>query len=168
MADDLTSSPVADPPRMELYLAEARWRRDDQVRRISVLNQKLVTTLTLNTAIVAVLGAVLALAEPEAPIAAVGTFVSTVVLFAAVVGLSAMGYRGSRWMRRPDLITLRDHLVSYRHETVEEWTADEIVAALAANEPLVQRKGRLFSWALIFTVANAILAGATVALTFFA
>ena len=157
--EDASAVTAAAQPDMSLFLEETRWRRDDQIRRIAGLNQKLVTSLTLNLAIVGFLGAAMSLGRADLSTGAIAMFIVTVIMFVVNCFISGWGYGGTTWSRRPDLLTLRRHLSSYDTDTMKEWAADEMGASIAVNEPRVRRKARYVAWSLGFTVLDGFLAG---------
>ncbi len=153
---------------MSLYLEEARWLRSDQIHRIAGLNQKLVTSITLNAAIVGILGAALSLSHSGLPTVASWTYAAALGVFVLNCFVAAQGYSATAWSQRPDLPTLRQHLWSYGGDAMAQWTGDEIVRAIAANEPKVRSKARYVGRSLVLTLISAIVAGAAVALAFLA
>lgn len=64
MADDEHAERIANAG---LLLDEARWRRDDQVRRTSELNSRLSTLFALNLAVLALLSASLRFGSQPLP-----------------------------------------------------------------------------------------------------
>lgn len=106
---------TSDPEKTALFLAEARWQRDDQNRRVSALNRKLVTTFTLNVAVVV---ASLRLTAGPLPLAVDCLFYSTIFLFVIGVLVAARAYAVATWYRRPDLERLRTHLAVYDSSTM--------------------------------------------------
>lgn len=154
---------TTDPEKTALFLEEARWLRDDQNRRVSVLNQKLVTTFTLNVAVVAVFVASLRLTGGPLPLAVDCLFYSTIFLFVVGVIVAARAYAVSTWYRRPDLEQLREHLSVYDSSLMTAWVADEIVLAWRENERLIDIKAARVQWAIGLAAATAVLVGATAA-----
>ena len=154
---------TSDPEKTALFLAEARWQRDDQNRRVSALNRKLVTTFTLNVAVVAVFVASLRLTAGPLPLVVDCLFYSTIFLFVVGVLVAARAYAVATWYRRPDLERLRTHLSVYDSSTMTAWVADEIVRALRENERLIDVKSARVQWAIGLAAVTAVLVGATAA-----
>ena len=150
-----------DSPR--LLLEEARWQRDEQLKRLAALDQKLTTTFTLNVAVVALFAASIGIAGERLPLAAVYLFYSTIALFTLGVGASAWAYLETRRSVRPELSLLREHVSVYEGGIVATWIADEIMRGLAESEPLLDKKGRLVWWAVILAATTAMMVGATIA-----
>ena len=91
-----------------MFLAEARWQRDDQSLRVSALNQKLVTTFTLNVAVVALFVASLRFTGRLSPLVVDCLVYATIFLFIIGVGVAARAYAvATAWYRRPALKLLR-------------------------------------------------------------
>ena len=150
---------------MDLYLAEVRWRRDDQIRRLSELDRKLVTTFTLNVALIAVLSATLRLSPGGESFPSVFEFLIFAIgfLFCVNIALSAWAYRIGELAIMPNLLTLRSTSESYRSEIVALWTANEMLEALDRNESFLKRRAFWTSLALgttTFTVVAVIGVGA--------
>lgn len=154
---------TTDPQKTTLFLEEARWLRDDQNRRVAALNQKLVTTFTLNVAVVAVFVASLRLAGEPLPLVVDCLFYSTIFLFVIGVIVAARAYAVSTWYRRPDLEQLREHLSVYDSSLMTAWVADEIILAWHENERLIDIKAARVQWAIRLAAATAVLVGATAA-----
>ncbi len=150
---------------MDLYLSEVRWRRDDQIRRLSELDRKLVTTFTLNVALIAVLSATLRLSPGGESLPSVVEFLIFAIgfLFCINIALSAWAYRVGELALMPNLLTLRSTSESYQPEIVALWTANEMLEALIRNEEFLKRRAFWTSLALgttIFTVVAVIGVGA--------
>lgn len=154
---------TTDPEKTTLFLEEARWLRDDQNRRVAALNQKLVTTFTLNVAVVAVFVASLRLTGGPLPLVVDCLFYSTIFLFVVGVIVAARAYAVSTWYRRPDLEQLREHLSVYGSSLMTAWVADEIILAWHENERLIDIKAARVQWAIRLAAATAVLVGATAA-----
>lgn len=154
---------TTDPEKTTLFLEEARWLRDDQNRRVAALNQKLVTTFTLNVAVVAVFVASLRLTGGPLPLVVDCLFYSTIFLFVIGVIVAARAYAVSTWYRRPDLEQLREHLSVYDSSLMTAWVADEIILAWHENERLIDIKAARVQWAIRLAAATAVLVGATAA-----
>ena len=154
---------TSDPEKTALFLEEARCQRDDQNRRVSALNQKLVTTFTLNIAVVAVFVASLRLTGVPLPLAVDCLFYSTIFLFVIGVLVAARAYAVATWYRRPDLDQLREHLSVYDSSTMTAWVADEIIRALHENERMIDVKATHVQLAIVSAAATAVMVGVTAA-----
>ena len=137
----------------ELYLAEVRWRRGDQIRRLSELNQKLVTTFTLNVALIAVLSATLGLTQGNATLPSVIEYLIFAIgfLFCVNIALSAWAYRVGELEFMPNPRALRTTSESYQSELVAIWTANEMLESLERNESHLRRRAFWTSLALATT-----------------
>lgn len=150
---------------MELYLAEVRWRRDDQIRRFGELERKLVTTFTLNVAMIAVLSATLQLSGSTGSLPVVFEYLTYCIgfLFCINIGTSAWAYRIGRLALMPNVTTFGRNVLAYDLESLGLWTADEMVAALNTNEVYLRRRSFWTSFSLAtttFTVIAVVGAGA--------
>ena len=154
-----------DSEKTALFLAEARWQRDDQSLRVSALNQKLVTTFTLNVAVVALFVASLRFAGGPLSLVVDCLVYSTIFLFVIGVGVAALAYAVAIWYRRPNLQLLREHLAVYDSATMALWVADEIVRALDENERLIDVKAGRVQWAIALAAATAVMVGVTAAVS---
>lgn len=150
--------------RADLYLAEARWRRDDQSRRHDSLNQRLVTAFTLNVAVIAVLSAALRFGDPQFEAVVEYLVYATAFMFFINIGATAWGYRVGRGFRRPDLQRLREVAEQYSYAIMATWTGDEIRRALGENEKALRRKGQWVTVALVSSTLTVLMVAATAAL----
>lgn len=158
MADDVPS-----PASTRLYLTEVRWRRDDQIRRLTRLEQKLATAFTLNVAVIALFGASLGIAGGPFPLAVEVLVYLTVSLFSVGVAVSTRVYLGTRWSRTPDLDYFLAQLASHEAEVMEEWLADEITRGILDNESALDRKSKDIAIAVLLSAGTAVLVGVTAA-----
>ena len=159
----------AQPGKMSLYLDEARWRRDDQIDRARGLDRKLATMFALNAATVALFAALFSFSlRPDSsyPMAVIALLSVALASFLVTVLVSVPAYHASKWVRQPDLATLKRHLNSYDELVMITWIADEIGREVSANEERIKRKARLVTWSIILSVVTILLltAAAAVAL----
>ena len=104
--------------KAHLYLEEARWRRDDQIRRSDALERKLVTAFTLNVAVIAIFGASLGIAGGPFSLAVECLVYSTVFLFVIGLGFATRADLGAAWNRAPDLDILQQLLGRFDDDTI--------------------------------------------------
>lgn len=163
MVDEAQGEPAL--AGVELYLTEVRWRRDDQVRRLTELNQKLVTTFTLNVAMITVLSATLRLSSTASPLPTVFEYLifSIGFLFCVNIGASAWAYRVGRLGLLPNIRALLDNLRSYEVVNISLWTANEMLRVLESNEQFLARRAFWTSLALVTTTFTLIVVIAVVA-----
>ena len=158
MADEDRADNAA---KAELFLNEARWRRDNQIDRLNALERKLVTAFTLNVAVVAVFSASLGIAGGPFPLAAQCLLFVTIALFIVGIALSAYTYLSTAWSLTPSFDQLREVTGQLGPTLSSEWLAYEIMECAINNEQQLRRMGRLVSWAVFFAASTAILAVAT-------
>ena len=132
---------------------------------MSALNQKLVTTFTLNVAVVALFVASLRFAGGPLSLVVDYLVYSTIFLFMIGVAVSAHAYGVATWYRRPNLKLLREHLSVYDGSAMALWVADEIVRALDENERLIDVKAGRVQWAIALAAATAVMVGVTAAVS---
>lgn len=151
--------------KMLLYLEEVRWRRDDQLIRARGLDRKLATLFALNAAAVALFAALLSFSSrsDSSSLEVIVLLGAALASFLGSLVLSALAYRASGWVRRPDLATLQSYLDSYDEAVMIAWVADEIRRELSANEERIKRKAGRVTWSISLSVLTVILL-ATVAL----
>lgn len=143
----------------------ARWRLDEQLRRVDALDTKVANMFYLIAALAPLFGALFAFADTEG--AARVLYVLAVAVYFVVVAVTVLAYMGSRWSVRPALPTLRDHSDAYDEPTVRRWIAQETMLSIAFNERRLKRKGYLVSVAtMAFAVDAAIIALAAVSAAF--
>ena len=166
MADETRSEEVE---RTSLYLAEARWRRDDQAERHESLNRRLNTLFALNFAVLAVLGASLQLGEQPLPDFLDYFVFSTLFVLVCNILLLMFAYRVGKGSRRPDLEALKN-LLDESHSLVItiQWTVREIRKSMVVNEDQLKAKGKLISVAMISSGIAVIMVatGAALSLSF--
>ena len=146
-----------------LYPTEVRWRRDDQIRRLTALEQKLVTAFTLNVAVIALFGASLGIAGGPFPLIVECLVYVTVFLFTVGVIVSTRVYLSTRWSRTPDLDYFLRQLYDHEPKAMEEWLAEEITRGLADNEGALDTKSRDTGIAVLLAAGTALLVGVTAA-----
>lgn len=151
------------PRARDSYLTEVRWRRDDQIRRLTRLEQKLGTAFTLNVAVIALFGASLGIAGGPFPLAVEILVYCTVSLFALGVVVSTRVYLSMRWSQTPDLQYFLAQLGSHDPEAMEEWLADEITRGIVDNESALDSKSKESAIALLLSAGTAVLVGVTAA-----
>ena len=147
----------------ELFLNEARWRRDDQVTQLAALERKLVTAFTLNVAVIALFSASLGIAGGPFPLTVECMIYATIFLFIVGVAVSARAYLSTTWTLQPNL----DHLSRLSEETestrLTRWLATEIADGLTENEGALKAKTQLVALAVLLAASTAAMVGATAA-----
>ncbi len=131
---------------------------------MSQLNQKLVTTFTLNVAVVALFAVSLSFTRPALPLVVDGFVYATIFVFIMGVFVAARAYSATAWYRRPALALLRRHLATYGAVIMTTWVADEIVRALEENERLIDVKAGRVNWAIGLATLTAVMVGVTAAI----
>ena len=156
MADQAHAAP--NRQNIELYLAEVKWRRDDQIRRFGELERKLVTTFTLNVAMIAVLSATLQLSRSSGSLPVVFEYLTYSIgfLFCINIGTSAWAYRIGRLALKPNVSALSSNVFAYDFEMLGLWTASEMVAALQRNERYLKRRSIWTTFSLAMTTLTVI------------
>ena len=149
--------------KAHLYLEEARWRRDDQIRRLDALERKLVTAFTLNVSMIAIFGASLGIAGGPFSLAVECLVYSTVFLFVIGLGFATRAYLGAAWNRAPDLDILQQLLGRFDDDTITQWIADAILVGLAENEQTLDQRSRTATYAVLFAACTATMVGVTAA-----
>ena len=158
---------MADGERLEgsaLFLAEARWRRDDQNRRHDVLNQRLSTMFALNFAVLAILGASLSFSDVVLPVYVESVAFATIFLLLVNIAILMWAFRVERLTRRPDLRVLLEVAVRSPAEVASEWYGKEIELALEANEQRLDNKSRLIATAMATSSFTVLMVAAVAAL----
>ncbi len=151
--------------KANLYLSEARWRRDDQAERHEALNRRLNTLFALNFAVLAVLGASLRFGELVLPGFLEYLIYSTIFVLVFNIGLLLWAYRVGRGSRRPDLDALRTVATGvHPYEVVILWTVREILMAMDANEERIFTKGQWVTRAMITSVLAVLMVAAAASL----
>ena len=131
---------------------------------MSQLNQKLVTTFTLNVAVVALFAVSLSFTGPALPLVVDCLVYATIFVFIMGVMVAARAYWATAWYRRPALALLRRHLATYGAVVMTTWVADEIVRALDENERLIDVKAGRVNWAIGLAALTAVMVGVTAAI----
>ena len=144
-----------------LVLEVARWRLDEQLGRVSSLDNKIAATFTLNAAAVALFGAALAFADRELAPTVWGLAVAVVVVFVAGVSFAYRAYRQQDWSLRPHLLDLEAAIEVEAASRVQLWVATEIMLSLEYNERLVRNKDANAGRATALAIVDAVLIGVT-------
>ena len=143
-----------------ILLEEARWRRDDQMRRTSEFNSRLSTLFTLNLAVLALLSASLRFGNQPLPAEAEYLAYATLFTLLANVLVLMWTYRVDQELSRPDLSELgriADHQEALR---ATSWTVREMRLALEEFDRHLKRKALWITWSMISTgVSMAFVAG---------
>ena len=154
---------VGDTGSIGLFLSEVRWRRDDQIQRLSVLEQKLVTAFTLNVAVMALFGAALGIAGGPFPLSVQCLVFSTVFLFVVGLAVATSAYLNRGWYGMIDLRYFSDLLGKYDTTTLTEWYMAQVVSGIEANEIELVRLSRLTARAIQLSASTAVMVGITAA-----
>ena len=159
MADEELEDRIANA---SLMLDEARWRRDDQVRRTSELNSRLSTLFTLNACLadLALLSASLRFGTQ--PLPAVAEYLAYATLFTLLMNVVALlwTYRVDQRLTRPDLSELG--LIADQQDSlrVTLWSIGEIQLALEEIDRYLKRKALWVTWSMISTGVSVALVAA--------
>ena len=146
-----------DADAMRAYRHTAERQQDAQSERRRVLDFRLLATLPINGALLALVSTSLS-SSPQT-----GTYLWVLAGFAlATFGVylfyAARAYGTHDWSERPDLKALREIVKEFPAGVVDAWIAEEISKSIDRNEPLLERKGRHMSRAYSCTLILAVLA----------
>lgn len=141
----------------QTYYDVATARLDEQIERANGLHAKLATAYGFSAAILPTFGALLALAKPDRPQAAVILYAVAMGIYIVMLGFAAAGYRVSRYSLRPDLETLKAHSDTHSDPTMRVWVANECLLSIETNEPKLHRKAVLTTWLLGLLALEAVL-----------
>jgi len=144
------------PARAAAFYEIARWRLDEQIRRINTLDNRLAAVFSLSAIIVALFAAAVALPSKE-PSASV--WVIAVCVLAAFALSTFCGYRAFSvrdWSIGPNL---REVQMRVRRDAALQWffSANSVVAAYYQNVEKLASKERWTRYAIAVTSVNAIL-----------
>ena len=148
-----------------LYLAEARWRRDDQDRHHAALNQRLSTLFALNFAVLAILGASLSFADLNLPAYVEGFAHATIFMLLVNIVLLMWAHRVDPLSRRPGLQALSKIEDDHSLPIAQRWYGREIELALETNERRLGHKRRLIGSAMLTSSLTVLMVAAVSALT---
>ena len=146
---------------VDLLVAITRWRQEEQLGRVSSLDNKVAATFSLNAAAVALFGAALAFSPATLSHHVWALFGSVLILF--IVSL-AFGYRAVQrhdWRMRPNLAVLDSLIAQVTEFEVKVWTAREIMLSIDDNERLLRIKDADTKRAIAFAIADVVLIGVT-------
>lgn len=135
-----------------VYYEVATKQLDAQMQQIDQFDAKLATMFASSSAILAIFAGLLTLTA--LPVSIVIRAVVLILLgLASLVYLLLLyclfaAYRVGVWDRRPNLEDLKTNFAQYDEPTMQEWVANECVAAYQYNEPLLDRKARFVNWSV--------------------
>ena len=118
----------------------ARWRLEEQLRRIDALDQKLAATFTLHAAVIALFAAAVALRGADIAPAVWGLVVAVVVVFVANIGCAVAAFRLRSWDVSPHLDDLTSVAERFSEAETRAWAAREMTRAYFANEGGLETK----------------------------
>lgn len=155
----MASETPVDPPAISTFLNEVVWRREEQGRRLQEIYRKLVTTFTLNLALVAIISAAIRLGDSGEgiPVATLYLSYAIGVLFCINLTLTGIAYLPGSWNLAPDLDDLREVSRNYSATVVELWVAEEVVSVIKDNEELLGRLARRTTAAMVSTILTVML-----------
>lgn len=149
-----------EPGPAGVFYDVARWRLQEQFEQIRALNTQLTGVFAAATALLVFFVAFQGFDTGGQRTTVLALIGAGVFVYALLVAVALVGYAHRRWSLRPDLNRL--DLVSEGHTVaeVQRWAAIETMQSVDANEPRIQQKARVTSWAMILWAVDVLLFGA--------
>ena len=138
----------------QVFRLSAERQQDEQNRRIEGLDRRLAVTFPINAGFMAVLGNILAGAEP------VQWFVwvfsgAAGVAFVIYSVYAIRAFQGQQWSKRPNLADLRRVMRDHEGPVVDEWVGREVMKSVRVNEIRLRHKSRSTRRAFFWTASVA-------------
>ena len=146
---------------VDLLISIARWRLEEQISRVSSLDNKVTATFTLTAAVVALFGAALTLSPGALAWHVWALFASVLALFVVSLAFAYRAMQRRDWLMRPSLAALDELIGQAGTLELKIWTVREIRRSIEHNERLLLAKDTDTRRAIAFAIADVVLIGAT-------
>ncbi len=146
---------------VDLLISMARWRLEEQISRVSSLDNKVTATFTLTAAVVALFGAALTLSPGALAWHVWALFASVLALFVVSLAFTYRAMQRRDWLMRPSLAALDELIGQAGTLELKIWTVREIRRSIEHNERLLLAKDTDTRRAIAFAIADVVLIGVT-------